>query len=425
MAYILECRHIDKTYQTGKMEVPVLYDVNFTMEEGEYVAVMGPSGSGKSTLMNIIGCLDRLTEGELILDGETVSSLSEKELAEFRLKKVGFVFQTFQLLPGETALGNVELPLTYAKVPRKNRRDIALEALERVGLSDRVDFKPSQLSGGQKQRVAIARALVNRPKILLADEPTGALDSKSGRQVMELFRSLNEEGMSVLMITHDREIASYADRIVEIRDGRLLNAPGVPIPPRPEPEETDKNARAASAAASASAKTGGLQAIMDDGFFDDVDEETSDELEGGFFENVEGPEEEERPAGGLDDAEIFAEAARERPMSDGSAGPAAEAAAATGTETAGSVTEPARSVTEPADAEKEPDGEVAFAGEPDGGLAEGIVTRLTDADLDGEEAFAEEKIREDVGEVPLNVPESEISDMAAVEILHLAAEEDE
>lgn len=203
------------------MTVPVLRNVSFSMEEGEYVAVMGPSGSGKTTLMNIIGCLDQATSGTFYLDGEDVSQCDDNQMSDIRLKKIGFVFQNFHLLPRQSALENVELPLTYAGVPKKERRERAIEALSRVGLEDRVDFKPTQLSGGQKQRVAIARALVNRPRILLADEPTGALDTKSGQQVMELFRDLNGEGVSVLMITHDRDIASWASRMVEIRDGIL------------------------------------------------------------------------------------------------------------------------------------------------------------------------------------------------------------
>ena len=220
---IAECRNIYKNYSTGKLDVPVLKDVNFTMEEGEYVAIMGPSGSGKSTLMNIIGCLDQPTSGQLLIDGQDVSKCSSNEMADVRLYKLGFVFQNFQLLAGQTALQNVELPLTYAHIPRAKRRELAMEALARVGLEDRVNFMPNQLSGGQKQRVAIARAIVNHPKLLLADEPTGALDSASGKQVMELFKALNSEGVSVLMITHDRDIAKYAQRVVEIRDGILTS----------------------------------------------------------------------------------------------------------------------------------------------------------------------------------------------------------
>ena len=216
---ILDLKGIYKDYQQGKMTVPVLKDVNFSMEEGEYVAIMGPSGSGKTTLMNIIGCLDKPTKGTFLLNGEDIAKCTENEMSDLRLKTIGFVFQSFHLLPRQSALTNVELPLNYAKVPKKERRERALKALERVGLADRVNFKPNQLSGGQMQRVAIARAIVNNPKLLLADEPTGALDTKSGAQVMELFQKLNDEGVSVLMITHDPEIAAHAKRVVMIRDG--------------------------------------------------------------------------------------------------------------------------------------------------------------------------------------------------------------
>ena len=188
---------------------------------GDYTAIIGPSGSGKSTLMNLIGCLDTPTSGKLLIDGREVESLTANELADLRLEKIGFVFQNFQLLGGQTALENVELPLTYANIPRKERRQRAEEALARVGLHDRMDFFPNQLSGGQKQRVAIARALVNNPSIVLADEPTGALDSRTGEQVMDLFEELNREGVTVLIITHDRGIASRAGKKVEIRDGKL------------------------------------------------------------------------------------------------------------------------------------------------------------------------------------------------------------
>lgn len=224
---ILELKDVCKDYIQGKMSVPVLKNVCFSMESGEYVAIMGPSGSGKTTLMNIVGCLDQATSGTIILDGQDISKCSENEMSDLRLHKIGFVFQTFQLLPRQTALQNVELPLTYAQVPKRERRERAFQALERVGLADRVDFLPNQLSGGQKQRVAIARALVNHPKILLADEPTGALDSTSGEQVMELFQQLNDEGVSILMITHDAEIASCAGRKVIIRDG-ILKKEGQP-----------------------------------------------------------------------------------------------------------------------------------------------------------------------------------------------------
>jgi len=219
---ILKLDHIYKDYILGKMKVPALKDISLEVEKGEYLAVMGPSGSGKSTLMNIIGCLDRPTSGSYELSGQNVMGLNDSQLADVRLKNLGFVFQNFQLLPRMTALDNVALPLVYAGVRKKMRRQKAREALIRVGLEDRVTFKPTQLSGGQKQRVAIARAMVNEPDILLADEPTGALDSKSGEQVMELFQKLNEEGVTVIMITHDRNIAGHAKRMVEIFDGELI-----------------------------------------------------------------------------------------------------------------------------------------------------------------------------------------------------------
>lgn len=217
----LEIKGIYKDYEQGKMKVPVLKDVNFSMDEGEYVAIMGPSGSGKTTLMNIIGCLDKASQGSYFLDGVDLNACSENAMSDIRLHKIGFVFQSFHLLPKQTALQNVEMPLHYARVPKKQRREKALKALDRVGLSDRVNFRPNQLSGGQMQRVAIARAIVNNPRLLLADEPTGALDSKSGTQVMELFKSLNDEGVTVLMITHDPDIAAHAKRVVTIRDGIL------------------------------------------------------------------------------------------------------------------------------------------------------------------------------------------------------------
>ena len=218
---ILKLEHIYKDYIQGKLTVPVLKDVSLHVEEGEYVAIMGPSGSGKSTLMNIVGCLDRPTSGTYELAGEDVLSLNENKLADVRLNQIGFVFQNFQLLPRMTALDNVALPLVYAGVRKKARRERAREALIRVGLEERVSFTPTQLSGGQKQRVAIARAMVNKPKILLADEPTGALDSKSSAQVMVLFAQLNAEGVTVVMITHDPGIAGHAKRVVDIFDGEI------------------------------------------------------------------------------------------------------------------------------------------------------------------------------------------------------------
>ncbi|MBD9014276.1 MAG: ABC transporter ATP-binding protein [Lachnospiraceae bacterium] len=218
---ILEMHHIYKDYYPGNMVVPVLKDVNLNVENGEYLAIMGPSGSGKSTLMNIIGCLDKPTKGDFRLDGLDILNLSENALADVRLNKLGFVFQNFQLLPRQTAVENVALPLIYAGVSKKERLKRAAAALDKVGLSDRLDFVPNQLSGGQKQRVAIARAMVNQPKILLADEPTGALDSKSSAQVMDLFTTLNQEGVTVIMITHDSHVAGFAKRRVDIFDGEI------------------------------------------------------------------------------------------------------------------------------------------------------------------------------------------------------------
>ena len=220
---IIDLRDIYKDYNQGNMPVPVLKDVCLQVEEGEYVAIMGPSGSGKTTLMNIVGLLDTPTQGEYYLDEKAVTNLKEKELSKLRLNTIGFVFQNFQLMPRESALDNVSLPLIYAGLKKKERHEKAMAALEKVGLADRASFKPTQLSGGQKQRVAIARAMVNNPKLLLADEPTGALDSKSGKQIMELFRQLNDEGVTVVMITHDRKVAEQADRIVHIIDGELSN----------------------------------------------------------------------------------------------------------------------------------------------------------------------------------------------------------
>ena len=217
---LLNLQGIYKSYG-GTIEVPVLKNVSIQVAEGEYVAIMGPSGSGKTTLMNIIGCLDCCTEGTYELDGADISRISENELSEVRLKKIGFVFQTFELLPGETAIENVALPLVYAGVPKAEREKAAVEALTKVGLGERVNFKPNQLSGGQKQRVAIARALINHPRILLADEPTGALDQKSGKQVMELFEELNKEGVTIVMITHDAHVASKAKRVIHIIDGMI------------------------------------------------------------------------------------------------------------------------------------------------------------------------------------------------------------
>lgn len=219
---LLELKNIYKNYMQGTMEVPVLKDINLSIAEGEYVAIMGPSGSGKSTLMNIIGCIDKATSGTYTLDGVEIETCKDKELSVVRNQKIGFVFQNFNLLPRQSALDNVALPLQYAKVPLKKRKEKARQMLDMVDLSDRLTFKPTQLSGGQKQRVAIARAMVADPKILLADEPTGALDSKSGQQVMELFDALHKQGVTIIMITHSNEIAAYADRVIKIIDGELI-----------------------------------------------------------------------------------------------------------------------------------------------------------------------------------------------------------
>ena len=219
---LLKLEKVNKSYDNDGFPVPVLFDIDLEVEKGEYLVIMGPSGSGKSTLMNIIGCLDVPTSGDYYLDGESIAGKSENQLADIRNKTIGFVFQTFHLLPKETAQANVALPLLYAGVPKAERMQRAKEALEKMGMGDRLDFYPNQLSGGQKQRVAIARAMVNHPKILLADEPTGALDTTSGFQIMELFSALNQEGITIIMITHEPEIAEFGKRKVLIRDGRIL-----------------------------------------------------------------------------------------------------------------------------------------------------------------------------------------------------------
>ena len=215
---------ITKSYPVAGEDLMVLDHINLNVEQGDFVAIMGPSGSGKSTLMNIIGCLDQPTSGEYELNGELVSNYDDKQLAQVRNKSIGFVFQQFHLLPRLTALQNVELPLIYAGVKKQERIKLAEEALAKVGLSDRMDHLPNELSGGQKQRVAIARAIVNEPDIILADEPTGALDSKTGKQIMELFTLLNKEGVTVIVVTHEAEIASYANRTVFVRDGKVTTA---------------------------------------------------------------------------------------------------------------------------------------------------------------------------------------------------------
>lgn len=222
MMPILKLTDICKDYQQGREPVRVLKNINLTVERGEYLAIMGPSGSGKTTLMNLIGCLDVPTSGSYELDGNNLKDLGDDALAEIRNKHIGFVFQSFHLMPKLNARDNVALPLLYADVPLKERRERAEKALKAVGLEERMDFLPNQLSGGQCQRVAIARAMVGKPDILLADEPTGALDTKSGNQIMEIFRNLSEEGMTIIMITHEPAIAEHADKTYHILDGELF-----------------------------------------------------------------------------------------------------------------------------------------------------------------------------------------------------------
>lgn len=219
---ILTMKNIVKTYPMGEEEVTVLKGIDFTLNEGEFVSILGPSGSGKSTMMNIIGCLDVPTSGKYFLNENEVDDLTEVELAQIRNSEIGFVFQQFQLLPRLTALQNVELPLIYAGVSERERKEMAKEMLLKVGLGDKLKNRPNQLSGGQQQRVAIARALVTHPTILLADEPTGALDQKTGGQIMELFEALHQEGRTIVMITHDEHIAKHGSRIVKILDGKLI-----------------------------------------------------------------------------------------------------------------------------------------------------------------------------------------------------------
>ena len=219
MTKLIELKGINKTYKNGDQELRVLKDIDLEVEEGEFVAIMGPSGSGKSTLMNVIGLLDRPTSGEYFLEGQEVGNLSEKKLACVRNEQIGFVFQQFFLLSKLNAFQNVELPLIYAGVHPANRKEIAEQYLEKVELGSRMHHLPSELSGGQKQRVAIARALVNQPAIVLADEPTGALDTKTGEQIMDLLTKLNREGKTIIMVTHEPEIAAFANRRIVIRDG--------------------------------------------------------------------------------------------------------------------------------------------------------------------------------------------------------------
>ena len=218
---VIDVKNLEKTYYVGDMEVNALRGVSFNILKSQFSAIMGPSGSGKSTLMHIIGCLDSPTKGEYHLNGENVANMQDDQLAKIRNKEIGFVFQKFHLLPRNTALENVMLPLKYASVGKTERSKKAMEALTQVGLADRVDHRPSELSGGQQQRVAIARALVNSPAILFADEPTGNLDSKTGEEVMNLLHELNDKGQTIVLITHEKEIADQTERTIFIRDGKI------------------------------------------------------------------------------------------------------------------------------------------------------------------------------------------------------------
>ncbi|HUU81122.1 MAG TPA: ABC transporter ATP-binding protein [Acidobacteriota bacterium] len=234
MASLLKTEDLAKDYRIGPHVVHALQNVSVAVERGEFVAVMGPSGSGKSTLMNLLGCLDKPTDGHYFFDGEDISFFTRDQLALTRNRKIGFVFQTFNLLPRNTALDNVELPLLYGRTPRRERRLRAEAVLDAVGLADRAHHRPSQLSGGQQQRVAIARALVNNPSLILADEPTGAIDTRTGVEIMSLFQRLNREGITIVIVTHEPEIASFANRILQFRDGRLINDEMVERPKQAE-----------------------------------------------------------------------------------------------------------------------------------------------------------------------------------------------
>jgi putative ABC transport system ATP-binding protein len=246
---LLRTEKLCKTYHIGGGELHALVDLSVAIPRGEMVAIMGPSGSGKSTCMNLLGCLDSPSSGSYWLDGEDVSQLDSDALARIRNAKIGFVFQQFNLLARATALENVELPLTYGRVPRRLRHEAATKALAAVGLADRMDHRPSQLSGGQMQRVAIARAIVNNPQVLMADEPTGALDSRTGTEIMALFQRLNAGGITVIVVTHDEHVAEHARRILRFRDGRLVSDEGVAEPIRAADAAVDAGAGAAPAVA--------------------------------------------------------------------------------------------------------------------------------------------------------------------------------
>ena len=220
---MIEVKDIIKRYVTGEIDFTALNEISLKIEKGEFTSIMGPSGSGKSTLMNILGCLDRMDGGTYILNGSNVSHLNDKELAHIRNKEIGFVFQAFNLLPRMTVLENVELPMAYAGISRKERREKALIALDKVGLSDRVKHRPNEISGGQKQRVAIARAIVNTPAVIMADEPTGNLDTQSSVEIMRIFQDLNNEGATIIMVTHEADIARHTKRIVKFRDGEIID----------------------------------------------------------------------------------------------------------------------------------------------------------------------------------------------------------